>query len=175
MAIQRWEPLVGLSSLERDIDRLWSRMFMPSPKEARTEIGIFAPTTDVMTRGEDMVVRAELPGVAEKDIDVSITDDVLTVTGRREQEMESREEGGYVVRESFRGSFERSLALPPGIDPSTIVASYADGVLEIVVPKAAAIHEKRTRHIALTTGPEMQKDIESMGETKGTQGGMSGH
>lgn len=163
MAIQRWDPFVGLTSLERDIDRMWSRMFMPSPKEGRGEIGILAPTTDVMTRGEDMVVRVELPGVAESDIDVSITDDILTITGRREQETESKEKGGYVVRESFRGSFERSLSLPAGIDPSTIVASYHDGVLEIVVPKAAAMHEKRTRHIALQAS-------ESMKGIEGTKG-----
>jgi HSP20 family protein len=149
MAIQRWEPFVGLTSVERDLDRLWSRMFMPSQKEGRTEPGIFAPTTDVLTRGEDMVVHVELPGVAEKDIDVSITDDVLTITGKREQETASNEKGGYVIRESFFGSFERSMSLPAGVDPANVVASYHDGVLEIVVPKAAAMHERRTRHITL--------------------------
>lgn len=163
MAMQRWEPIVSLSSLDRDIDRLWSRVLAPTPKSVRSEMGIFSPTTDVLTRGEDMVVRAELPGVAEKDIDVSITDDVLTVRGRREQESESKEDG-YVVRESFRGSFERSMSLPPGIDPSSIVAKYHDGVLEVVIPHAAAMHETRTRHIPLSSGTEMGHGTEGMKE-----------
>jgi HSP20 family protein len=100
------------------------------------------------------VVRVELPGIAEKDIDVSITDDVLTIHGERAEEHETTEKGGYMVRESFHGSFERSLQLPPDVDPASIVASHHNGVLEIVVPKAAAMHERRTRHIELGTGEE---------------------
>jgi HSP20 family protein len=149
MAMQRWDPFVGLGALERDADRLWSRMFMPTTKESRTEIGLFAPTTDVLTRGDDMVVRVELPGVTESDIDISVTDDILTITGKRTEEIETTEKGGYLVRESFRGSFERSMSLPAGVDPDAIVAKYEDGVLEVVVPKAAAMHERRTRHITL--------------------------
>jgi HSP20 family protein len=152
MAMQRWDPFVGLGALERDADRLWSRMFAPTTKEGRTEIGLFAPTTDVLTRGDDMVVRVELPGVTESHIDISVTDDILTITGKRAEETETTEKGGYLVRESFHGSFERSMSLPSGIDPDAIVAKYEDGVLEVVVPKAAAMHERRTRHITLKSG-----------------------
>jgi len=157
MAIQRWDPFAGLSTLERDLDRMWSRVLVPTPRESRAEMTVFAPTTDVLTRGDDMVVRVELPGVAEKDIDVSITDDILTITGKREHETETKEKGGYLVRESFHGSFERSMSLPAGVDPATIVATHHDGVLEIVVPKAAAMHERRTRHIELT--PDERKEL----------------
>ena len=152
MAMQKWDPFVGLGALERDIDRLWSRMLTPSAKDRRAEAGIFAPTTDVLTRGDDMVVRVELPGVTEKDIDISVTDDILTITGMRAEESETTEQGGYLVRESFRGSFERSMSLPAGVDPDAIVAKYEDGVLEVFVPKAAAMHERRTRHIELQAG-----------------------
>jgi HSP20 family protein len=152
MALQRWDPFVGLGTIERDMDRLWSRMFVPPAKERRVQTGIFAPTTDVLTHGDDMVVRVELPGVSEKDIDITVTDDILTITGKREEQMETTDQGGYLVRESFRGSFERSMSLPAGIDASTIVAKYEDGVLEVVVPKAAAMHERRTRHIELQSG-----------------------
>ena len=152
MAMQRWDPFVGLGALERDIDRLWSRTLAPSAKDRRVETGIFAPTTDVLTRGEDMVVRVELPGVMEKDIDITVTDDVLTITGKREEQSETTDQGGYLVRESFRGSFERSMSLPAGVDAEAIIAKYEDGVLEVVVPKAAAMHERRTRHIELQSG-----------------------
>jgi len=152
MAMQRWDPFVGLGALERDIDRLWSRTLAPSAKDRRVETGIFAPTTDVLTRGEDMVVRVELPGVMEKDIDITVTDDVLTITGKREEQSETTDQGGYLVRESFRGSFERSMSLPAGVDAEAIVGKYEDGVLEVVVPKAAAMHERRTRHIELQSG-----------------------
>ncbi len=152
MAMQRWDPFAGLGTLERDIDRLWSRTLTPSAKDRRVQAGIFAPTTDVLTRGDDMVVRVELPGVMEKDIDISITDDILSITGTREEQTETTEQGGYLVRESFRGSFERSMSLPAGVDADAIVAKYEDGVLEVVVPKAAAMHERRTRHIELQSG-----------------------
>jgi len=152
MAMQRWDPFVGLGSLERDIDRLWSRTLSPTAKDRRVQSGIFAPTTDVLTRGEDMVVRVELPGVMEKDIYITVTDDVLTITGRREEQSEMTDQGGYLARESFRGSFERSMSLPAGVEAEAIVAKYEDGVLEVVVPKAAAMHERRTRHIELQSG-----------------------
>lgn len=155
MAIQRWDPFAGLGTVERDLDRMWSRMFMPMPQR-RGEAAVWAPTTDVLTRGEDMVVRVELPGVVEKDIDVQVTDDILTISGKREQETETTEKGGYLVRESFRGSFERSISLPAGVDPSGIVATYHDGVLEVLLPKAATMHERRTRHIALTEAEPMR-------------------
>lgn len=150
MGMQRWDPFAGLGTVERDLDRMWSRMFVPAPR--RSEASVWAPTTDVLTRGEDMVVRAELPGVMEKDIDVQVTDDILTISGKREQETETTEKGGYLVRESFRGSFQRSIGLPAGVDPAGIVATYHDGVLEVLIPKAAAMHERRTRHIELTGG-----------------------
>jgi HSP20 family protein len=158
MAMQRWDPFVGLGTLERDIDRMWSRVVAPSAKDRRVEVGVFAPTTDVLTRGDDMVVRVELPGVMEKDIDITITDDILTITGRREEQTEKTDQGGYLVRESFRGSFERSMSLPAGIDAEDIVAKYEDGVLEVVVPKAAAMHERRTRHIELQSGERKAMD-----------------
>jgi len=100
-------------------------------------------------------VRVELPGVMEKDIDITVTDDVLTITGRREEQSETTDQGGYLVRESFRGSFERSISLPAGVDAEAIVAKYEDGVLEVVVPKAAAMHERRMHHIELQSGERM--------------------
>lgn len=166
MAMQRWDPFSGL---ERDLERMLS-IGSGQGSDRRAAMSVFAPTTDILTRGDDMVVKVELPGVAEKDIDVSITENLLTISGRRQQDSETTEKGGYLVRESFRGSFERSMSLPPGVDPEAIVASYHDGVLEIVVPKAAAMHERRTRHISL----QAQEKEEGQGQLSSGQTSQGG-
>ncbi|HZQ58805.1 MAG TPA: Hsp20/alpha crystallin family protein [Acidimicrobiales bacterium] len=81
--------------------------------------------------GEDMVVRAELPGIdPDKDVEVSLTEGVLTIHAHRQERSETREKEGY--RSEFRyGSFSRSVALPTGIDESGVTATYTDGVLEV--------------------------------------------
>jgi len=82
-----------------------------------------------------MVVRVELPGVMEKDIGITVTDDVLTITGRREEQSEMTDQGGYLVRESFRGSFERSMSLPAGRSD----ARAADAPHRVAVRRAEGV------------------------------------
>lgn len=163
MAITRWDPFAELTTMERDFDRLFSRLVRP---QVATEIeGIaWMPTTDVLTRGEDLVVRAELPGVNADDIDVSVTDGVLVIKGERSRDRESQE-AGYVMRESFRGGFQRSMTLPEGIDLEKLTASFADGVLEVTVPKAAALESHETHRIPLSTGSGEPQAVETRSET----------
>lgn len=175
MAITRWDPVSGLSTLERDLERMWSRMVAPVAQgEGRQEISVWAPTTDVLTRGDDLVIRAELPGVEEKDVDVSISDDILTIRGQRQQEKESSDMG-YVVRESFHGSFERNMALPAGVEAGTIQASFNNGLLEVVIPKAASMKEGRVHHVPLTGGQgQLEGQQTSQQGQQGMQQGQQG-
>jgi HSP20 family protein len=152
MAITRWDPFAELTTVERNIDRLWSRLMPPSAGADLSNV-LWMPTTDILTHGEDMVVRAELPGVAPGDVDISVTDNVLTIRGHRAEETED-EKAGYMMRESFRGSFERSVTLPAGIDPATLKASFEHGVLEVTIPKGGALQETKTHHIPLAEGME---------------------
>jgi HSP20 family molecular chaperone IbpA len=118
---------------------------------------LWMPTTDILTRENDLVVRAELPGVRPEDVDISVTDDVLVIRGHRVQD-ESTEKAGYVMRESFRGDFERRVSLPKGIDPETIRADFSHGMLEVTVPKAAALPESRTHHVPIAAPPQVSSE-----------------
>jgi len=150
-SIMRWDPFGDLLALPREMDRLLERSWMPLRGMRPMSETMLVPTMDVITRGEDMVVRVELPGISPDDVDISVTDDVLTVSGERREEHETAEED-YVLRESTWGSFERRVALPRGVDAETIHADFKDGVLEIVDPKAKALEEPKTRHIAIGAG-----------------------
>ncbi len=97
----------------------------------------FAPISDVFAREGDLVVRVELPGVDPKtDVAITIEDDVLIVKGERSSEEEVEEKDYYRMESSF-GAFERHLPIPEGVDEDKIVATYTDGVLEVILPGAA--------------------------------------
>lgn len=102
----------------------------------------FVPSLDVRETKNTYVVKADLPGVEEKDVDISLTGNVLTISGKREQE--HREEGDqfYAMERSY-GSFSRSLALPDGADGEHVSAELKDGVLTVSIPKKPEVQPKR--------------------------------
>jgi len=98
---------------------------------------------DVFTRGEDLVVRAELPGIdPEKDLEITVQDNVLVIRGERRQEERTEGDGIYRV-ESRYGAFERRIRLPEGVKDGDISAIYENGILEVVVAKAAQLDEAK--------------------------------
>jgi HSP20 family protein len=111
-------------------------------QQQRAELTEWAPAIDVVAKDGDLVLRAELPGVKSEDVDITLNENVLTVSGERKAEQEE-ERGGYYVRERRYGSFSRSLTLPQGVDESKIHARYEDGVLEVTVEGAAAVQEPK--------------------------------
>ena len=111
-------------------------------QQQRAEVTEWAPAIDVVAKDGDLVLRAELPGVKSEDVDITLNENVLTVSGERKAEQEE-ERGGYYVRERRYGSFSRSLTLPQGVDESKIHARYEDGVLEVTVEGAAAVQEPK--------------------------------
>ena len=110
----------------------------------------WAPVIDVVTKDGDLVIRAELPGVKQDDVEITLHNNVLTISGERKAEQEE-ERGGYHVRERRYGSFSRSLALPEGLDESKIHARYDNGVLEVTVEGAAAVQEPKRIQIEGTS------------------------
>ena len=102
----------------------------------------WVPTLDVLHKDGDIVVRTELPGVRQEDVDITFHNGVLTISGVRQAE-EQKEGSGYYVRERRYGSFRRSMSLPQGTDESSIRARFLDGVLEVRVQGAAAVQEPK--------------------------------
>ena len=96
-----------------------------------------APAIDVVQEGEDLMVRAELPGVKLEDVEMTVHHGVLTISGKRDEQREE-ERGGYLVRERRSGSFRRSLQLPEGVNEDSIRARFENGVLEVTIQGAAA-------------------------------------
>ena len=92
------------------------------------------PRTDVIDRDEDILVRAEIPGVDKKDIEVSLADDMLTVKGKVQHEAKEQK-GDYYRCEITQGAFSRTVLIPAKVDASKVAASLKDGVLEVTLPK----------------------------------------
>ena len=108
----------------------------------RTHATAWVPTTDVFAKGDDLVIRVSLSGVYPEDVNVTLSNGVLTVSGERRSEPDEQEVSFY-VRERYYGAFRRSLTLPAGVDEDDISADYENGLLEIVVRGAAAAAEPR--------------------------------
>ena len=100
-----------------------------------------APKVDVIDRETEIVVKAELPGVAKDDIDVSMTDNSVTIKGRTSHE-EKEEKGNYHRCEISSGSFSRTVALPAEVNADKARATFNDGILELTIPKEAKSHSK---------------------------------
>jgi HSP20 family protein len=108
----------------------------------------WVPAMDLVETEDQLVLRADLPGLAKDDVDIEIKDGVLTIAGERKAEHERKGEGFYRVERAF-GRFSRSLSLPDGIDAEKIAADFKDGVLEVRIPKPA---ESKPHRVAIGAG-----------------------
>jgi len=102
------------------------------------------PNVDVIDREDEILVRAELPGVDRKDVDVSLSDSLVTIKGSSNHE-EKEEKGNYSRREMSRGTFSRTIALPGEVDGSKAKATFSDGVLELTLPKMEKSRRQKIR------------------------------
>lgn len=147
MAVERWRQGRGLVPRRRplrELDELRSRVedLWPSGEHFGFEPVQWMPATDIYERDGKYVVKAELPGMEEEDVDVSITGDRLTIKGEKKSETEVKEEDYYRCERAY-GTFIRSIDLPSDADPDRIEANYDNGVLEVVVPKTEAAKPKK--------------------------------
>jgi HSP20 family protein len=151
--IVRWEPLNDLASFrQQDIDRVFRTLAESLSGFGSIEGADWVPSTDVLTRGNDLVIRMEVPGIdPEKDVEITVENGMLHIRGRREQTQEEETEG-YIRREMTFGSFARTLPLPSGVSTDDLKANYEDGVLEIVVPGAAKRPAQRVQVQAKSQG-----------------------
>jgi len=138
-----WRPFRELEELGRRFEDIFGRPFLPAVlRRLPVEEKGWAPPIEVFEKEDKFVVKAELPGMKEEDIDVSVVGDTLTIKGERKAETEVKEEDYYCCERSY-GSFFRSIALPSTVDAKKIEASFEDGVLEVSLPKAAEVKPKK--------------------------------
>lgn len=153
-AANPWQSLV---ELRRDMDRLFDDVtsrfagsrFLPSafhtePFSLFTGTGKIAPVVDIVENDKTYTVTAEVPGLAEKDLDVSVSDQVLTIKGEKREEKEE-EKDNYRLSERRYGSLQRSIRLPQDVDADKIEAHYDKGVVTIALPKRAETAAKQKK------------------------------
>ncbi len=133
MSLIRWDPFDDLASLRESMDKLFEEFFSRRPRG--TAVTAWQPAVEVYETDTEVVVRAELPGVDPKNVDITVTEDTLTIKGeaRAEQEEKGR---NYYRRELRYGAFLRTLALPEEVQGDKARASYRNGILEVRVPKS---------------------------------------
>jgi HSP20 family protein len=137
MSIVKWSPIKELEEMRKDMDRLFEDFFAPVARRRRwlkPEFGVVVPNIEMYDRKNEIVLKAELPGVNKEDIDLTITKDSLTLKGEVKKEEEVKEEDYYACERSY-GSFTRTIALPVEVDSEKAKASFKNGVIEIVLPK----------------------------------------
>jgi HSP20 family protein len=126
----------------REIDRVFDAFFGQTDQARR-----WVPPVDLVEVEDHFVLKADLPGLGEGDVDIEVQDSTLTISGERKPEHEQREKGWYRIERSF-GRFSRSLTLPDGVDPDRIEASFNHGVLDVRIPKP---EQRKPRRIAISS------------------------
>jgi len=126
----------------REIDRVFDAFFGQTDQGRR-----WVPPVDLVEAEDHFVLKADLPGLSEGDVNIEVQDGALTISGERKAEHEQREKGWYRIERSF-GRFSRSLTLPDGVDPERIEASFNHGVLDVRIPKP---EQRKPRRIAISS------------------------
>jgi HSP20 family protein len=146
MTLQRWDPFNELRRMQETMNHLW-RGFGAGTTEGQ-EMETWAVPLDVVQQGDNLVIRASLPGVNPDNTDVSTEDNVLTIRGHSAHESE-HQEGNYLMQERRSGSFYRALRLPDTVDTDQAHPFYEHGVLTITIPKAES---KKAKHLKVAVG-----------------------
>jgi len=144
-----WKPFRELEHfrdferMRRDMDRLWGSFFQRGVRRT-DEDAEWLPSLDVAETKDEIVVKAEVPGMDPKNIDISLSDGLLTIKGEKKQEREEKEEDYHLVERSY-GTFTRSIRLPKEVRRDKISASYKNGVLKVTLPKSEEAKQKEIK------------------------------
>ena len=138
-----WQPLREMEEVGRRFEDVFGRPFLPGIwRRFPSEEMVWAPAIDVLEKEDKFLVKVELRGVKEEDVNVSLAGGTLTIEGEKKAESEVKTKG-YYYRETSYGSFSRSITIPSTVDASKIEANYDKGVLEITLPKAPEVKPKK--------------------------------
>lgn len=162
MPIVRWDPTRELDSLQGEMNRLFSDFFDTPAPAGKSNGGNggqrrWIPPMDLVETRDHFVLKADLPGMTETDVNVELENNVLTISGQRKTEHEERHEGYYRL-ERATGAFSRSLSLPEGIDAEAVEAAFDNGVLTVRIPKPAQV---KPRKVKIGVGGGQSQTIEA--------------
>lgn len=144
MAVIRWDPFRDLVTLREKMNRLFEDAFTSRGEEKDMLATTWAPSVDIYETESELILTAEVPGLDEKDIEVKIEDNTLSMKGERKLEKETKEENYHRIERSY-GSFYRSFTLPRNIDQDRINAEHENGILKITMPKKPELKPKKVK------------------------------
>jgi HSP20 family protein len=157
MALQKWSPFTELERFRSEFDEMFNRL--TSGWNWGGMAG-FTPPVESYIEGNKLHIHADLPGVDPKDVEVTVSNNMLTIRGKRERSQE-RQDQGWLQREMAYGSFERTLELPDGVKADETKASYRNGVMELVVPLPESAIEHK---VPIEIGHSATKQIGAEGD-----------
>jgi len=158
--LTRWDPLRDLATMQNRINRFVRESYSPEAPEEALTTSNFAPPVDIYEDEHTIAMKMEVPGIDEKDIDVRIENNTLTVHGERKLEKDEKEENFRRVERQY-GSFTRSFTLPSSVDPGQVSAHYDKGVLKISLAKKA---EAKPKQIKVNVGSEKSLEAKVHGK-----------
>ena len=158
--LTRWDPFREFSTLQNQMNRLFQESFGREGREESLTTTSFAPAVDVYEDEHNVTLKIEVPGIDEKDIDVRVENNTLTVHGERKFEKEEKEENYRRIERQY-GSFTRSFTLPNTVDSDSIAADYDKGVLKIRLAKKA---EAKPKQIKVNVGGEKSPEAKVHGK-----------
>ena len=142
-AITRWDPFQGLTTLQGQVNRLFEGAFVQG-RTGQPDLATWAPAVDIYEGQNELVAKVDLPGIDEKDIDIRLENNTLTIRGERKFE-KSVNEDNYLRVERAYGSFTRTFSLPNTVNAEGINASYSNGVLTVHLPKREESKPKQVK------------------------------
>ena len=163
--LTRWDPYRELHTLQNRMSRLFEEQYGGGGQEALMNSGSFVPPVDIYEDEHNITLKLEVPGIDEKDLNINVENNVLTVSGERKFENEQKEENFHRIERRY-GSFVRSFTLPNTVDTEKITADYNSGVLSIRLVKR---EEAKPKQIKVNIGQPMEgkKDAVSAGKSTG--------
>jgi HSP20 family protein len=129
-------PWTGMAGMKQEMDRLFDRFFETKWDEF-SALGEWAPSMDISETKDSLVAKVEVPGMEEKDIQVALQENLLTIKGEKKHEKEEKDEHYHRVERSY-GAFTRSVRLPVAVDASKVTAKFKNGLLTVTLPKTPA-------------------------------------
>jgi HSP20 family protein len=151
--ITPWRPFFSPTRIEHEIERMFQdfwkgpRFSFGWPEELRLrkgKLGLQVPAVEIYDEKEDVVVKAELPGMKKEDLEINLAGDILTIKGEKKREEEAKEKDYYFSERSF-GSFERSIDIPQKVLPDKVRATFKDGILEVRLQKSEEAKRKEIK------------------------------
>lgn len=144
MAIIRWDPFRDLITIREKMNPLFEEAVISRGEEKDLVSSSWTPTVDIFETENELVLSAEVPGINEKDIEIKIEDNTLTLRGERKFENETKEENYHRIERAY-GSFFRSFSLPLYINQDIIKAEHLNGVLKIIMPKKPELKPRKVK------------------------------